>query len=79
MFQRVSRDISRALNAPSLGGVEDGGEALPCRWMIGGGVPAPALLSSLFSSFTYSTMRASNSEGAIPGIGPAFGGCPSGP
>lgn len=71
MFHRVSRDISRALNPPSLGGVDDGGDALPCLWIIGGGVPAPALLNSLFSNFTYSTMRASNSDGAIPGIGPA--------
>lgn len=67
MFHKVNRDISRALNAPSLDGVEDGGDALPGRCPIGGGVP---LLNSLFNSFTYSTMRASNSDGAIPGIGP---------
>lgn len=74
MFQRVSRDISRALKAPSLGGVDDGGDALPCLLIIGGGVPAPALLNSLFKSFTYSTIRASNSDGAKPGMGPALGG-----
>lgn len=67
MFHKVNRDISRALNAPSLDGVEDGGDALPGLCPIGGGVP---LLNSLFNSFTYSTMRASNSDGAIPGIGP---------
>lgn len=67
MFHKVNRDISRALNAPSLEGVEDGGEALPGRCPIGGGVP---LLNSLFNNFTYSTMRASNSDGAIPGMGP---------
>lgn len=61
-FQRVSRDISRGFN----GEVALGGDDEPCR----GGVAAE-LRSSLLRSFTYSTIRASNSEGAKPGTGPA--------
>lgn len=63
-FHRVSLDISRGFRGDvALGGDED-----PCR----GGVAAE-LRSSLLSSLTYSTIRASNSDGASPGTGPAEG------